>query len=59
MIKKNVFDWRGEPSVWTTDKKLKSYALLVGQNYARQTPAKIGLEAKGQVNVYSKAKIGK
>ena len=57
--KKNDFDWRGQPSVWITDKKLKSYALLTGQNYGRQTPAKIDLEAKEQVNVYSKAKSSK
>ena len=23
MIKKNVFDWKGEPSIWMRDKELK------------------------------------
>ena len=53
---KNVFDWKdGTPSIWTRDKELKR--LLVGQNWGRQTQAKIGLESKQQVVIYSKAKV--
>jgi len=55
---KNAFDWNdGTPSIWTRDKELKR--LLAGQNWGRQTQAKMGLEAKEQVNVYSKAKSSK
>jgi len=52
---KNVFDWNdGTPSIWTRDKELKK--LLQGQNWGRQAQAKIGLESKQQVVIYTKAK---
>ena len=55
---KNAFDWNdGTPSIWTRDKELKK--LLIGQAWGRQTQAKIGLESKQQVNIYSKAKLSK
>jgi len=56
MIKeKNAFDWNdGIPSIWSRDKELKR--LLAGQNWGRQAQAKIGLESKQQVVIYSKAK---
>ena len=55
---KNAFDWNdGTPSIWQRDKELKK--LLVGQAWGRQTQAKIGLESKQQVNIYSKAKLSK
>jgi len=55
---KNAFDWNdGTPSIWTRDKELQR--LLQGQNWGRQTQAKIGLEAKQQVTVYSHAKPSK
>jgi len=52
---KNAFNWNdGTPSIWTRDKELKR--LLAGQNWGRQAQAKIGLESKQQVVIYSKAK---
>ena len=52
---KNAFDWNdGTPSIWQRDRELKR--VLQGQEWGRQTQAKIGLESKEQVNVYSKAK---
>jgi len=52
---KNAFNWNdGTPSIWTRDKELKM--LLAGQHWGRQTQAKIGLESKQQVVIYSKAK---
>ena len=52
---KNAFNWNdGTPSIWTRDKELKR--LLAGQNWDRQTQAKIGLESKQQVVIYTKAK---
>jgi hypothetical protein len=56
MIKeKSVFDWQGEPSIWTKDPKLKQVALgqILGQN-ARE---RISLTEKKQVFVYSTAKL--
>jgi len=55
---KNAFDWNdGTPSIWTRDKELQR--LLQGQNWGRQVQAKIGLESKQQVTVYSHAKPSK
>jgi hypothetical protein len=55
---KNAFDWNdGTPSIWQRDKELKR--LLSGQNWGRQTQAKIGLESKQQVVIYSKSKSSK
>jgi hypothetical protein len=55
---KNAFDWNdGTPSIWQRDKELQR--LVLGQNWGRQTQAKIGLESKQQVNVYSQAKPNK
>ena len=52
---KNAFNWNdGTPSIWTRDKELKR--LLQGQHWGRQTQAKIGLESKQQVVIYTKAK---
>jgi len=52
---KNAFNWNdGTPSIWQRDRELKR--VLQGQEWGRQTQAKIGLESKEQVNVYSKAK---
>ena len=57
MIKKNVFDWRGEPSIWTRDKELRH--ILQGQNWGRQAQAKINPNEKREFFYYSKAKISK
>jgi len=58
MSKTNAFDWNdGTPSIWTRDKELKK--LLQGQNWGRQAQAKIGLESKQQVVIYTKAKSSK
>jgi hypothetical protein len=55
---KNAFNWNdGTPSIWQRDKELKK--LLQGQNWGRQSQAKIGLESKQQVTVYSHAKPSK
>ena len=54
---KSVFDWRGQPSIWTRDKELKK--LLVARIWGQAGRAKIQLDSKQQVNIYSKAKIGK
>lgn len=57
MIKKSVFDWRGEPSIWLRDKELKQVANghILGKN-ARE---RIALTEKKDFTIYSRAKIGK
>lgn len=57
MIKKSVFDWRGEPSIWLRDKELKQVAAghILGKN-ARE---RIALTEKKDFFIYSKAKLGK
>ena len=55
---KNAFNWNdGTPSIWQRDKELKK--LLQGQNWGRQSQAKIGLESKHHVTVNSHAKLSK
>jgi hypothetical protein len=52
---KNAFDWQGEPSIWSRDKQLKK--ILQGQNWGRQTQAKINPNEKREIFYYSKAKL--
>ena len=56
--KKNAFDWRdGTPSIWTRDKELKM--LAQGRAWGQAAQAKVNLNEKRQVNVYSHAKPSK
>ena len=57
MIKKNVFDWKGEPSIWTRDKELKQVA--AGQALGKNARERFALTEKRDFFIYSKAKIGK
>lgn len=52
---KNVFDWKGEPSIWTRDKELRN--ILQGQNWGRKTQAKINPNEKREFLIYSRAKL--
>ena len=55
---KNAFDWKdGTPSIWSRDKELRM--LYQGRAWGQAAQAKIGLESKQQVNVYSRAKLSK
>jgi len=55
---KNVFDWKdGTPSIWTRDKEMRQIAQGRAWGYAAQ--AKIGLESKQQITIYSRAKLSK
>jgi hypothetical protein len=52
------FDWKdGTPSIWSRDKELRM--LSQGRAWGQAAQAKIGLESKQQVNVYSRAKLSK
>ena len=57
MIKKSVFDWRGESSIWTRDKELKQVA--AGQALGKNARERIALTEKKDFFIYSRAKIGK
>lgn len=52
---KTAFDWQGEPSVWTTDKKLKQIA--VGQMMGKTSRERIALTEKKEFTVYARAKL--
>ena len=55
---KNAFDWKdGTPSIWSRDKELKM--ISQGRAWGQAVRAKIELESKQQVNVYSRAKLSK
>ena len=55
---KTVFDWKdGTPSIWTRDKEMRQSAQ--GRAWGHAAQAKIGLESKQQVTVYSRAKLSK
>lgn len=52
---KSVFDWKGEPSIWSRDKELKH--ILQGQSWGRKAQAKINPNEKREVTTYSRAKL--
>jgi hypothetical protein len=55
---KNAFDWKdGTPSIWSRDKELKM--ISQGRAWGQAVRAKMELESKQQVNVYSQAKLSK
>ena len=56
--KKNAFDWNdGTPSIWSRDKELKM--LAQGRAWGQAAQAKIGLQEKQQITVYSRARLDK
>ena len=57
MIKKSVFDWLGEPSIWTRDKELKQVA--AGQALGKNARERIALTEKKDFYIYSRAKLSK
>ena len=54
---KNVFDWKGESSIWTRDKELRQFA--AGQAFGKNARERIALTEKKDFYIYSKAKLGK
>lgn len=52
---KTAFDWNdGTPSIWSRDKELKMIAQ--GRAWGQAAQAKIGLQEKQQITIYSRAK---
>ena len=55
---KNVFDWKdGTSSIWTRDKEMRQIAQ--GRAWGQAVQAKIGLESKQQITIYSRDKLSK
>jgi hypothetical protein len=54
---KNVFNWRGEPSIWMRDKELKQVA--AGQSLGKNARERIALTEKKDFFIYSRAKLSK
>ena len=55
---KNAFDWNdGTPSIWQRDKELRQMAQ--GRAWGQAVQAKVNLNEKRQVTVYSHAKSSK
>ena len=55
---KNAFDWKdGTPSIWSRDKELRM--LSQGRAWGQAAQAKIGLQEKQQITIYSRAKSSK
>ena len=55
---KTVFDWKdGTPSIWTRDKEMRQSAQ--GRAWGHAAQAKIGLESKQQITIYSRDKLSK
>jgi len=52
---KTVFDWKGEPSIWMTDKKLKQ--ITAGHILGKNARERIALTEKKEFFIYSKAKL--
>jgi hypothetical protein len=48
-----AFDYKGQPSIWTTDKKLKRFKQ--GEDHAKKLQEKQDINYKNQVFIYSKA----
>jgi hypothetical protein len=52
---KNDFDWRGQPSIWTTDKKLKQ--ITAGHILGKNARERIAMTEKKEFTIYSRAKL--
>jgi|GEM_PF-2936653 len=52
---KTAFDWKGEPSIWTTDKKLKQ--ITAGHILGKNARERIAMTEKKEFLIYSRAKL--
>jgi len=52
---KTVFDWKGEPSIWMTDKKLKQ--ITAGYILGKNARERIAMTEKKEFLIYSRAKL--
>lgn len=52
---KTAFDWKGEPSIWTTDKKLKQ--ITAGYILGKNARERIAMTEKKEFLIYSRAKL--
>ena len=49
----NAFDYKGQPSIWLTDQKMKRY--IQGEQSAKKRQEKGDINDKNQVLIYSKS----
>ena len=49
----NAFDYKGQPSVWLSDEKMKRFKQ--GEEFAKRKQDKRDINEKNQVFIYSKA----
>lgn len=54
---KTAFDYKGQPSIWLTDTKMKRFKQ--GEEYAKKKQDNRDINEKNQVFIYSKAAITK
>jgi hypothetical protein len=52
---KTVFDWKGEPSIWMTDKKLKQ--ITAGHILGKNARERIAMTENKEFLIYSRAKL--
>lgn len=52
---KNAFNWRGEPSIYSRDKKLKQIA--AGQILGQLSRDRIAITEKKEFTIYARAKL--
>lgn len=57
MKAKNAFDWRGEPSIYTTDKQLRSHVIGVKSTQTARDKLVENLAKKKSITIYSLAKL--
>jgi mannosyltransferase OCH1-like enzyme len=49
----NAFNYKGQPSVWLSDEKMKRFKQ--GEEFAKRKQDKRGIHEQNQVFIYSKA----
>lgn len=59
MKAKNAFDWRDEPSIYTTDKDLRNHVIGVKSTQTAREKLVENLASKKSITIYSVAKLQK
>lgn len=57
MKQKTAFDWQGEPSIYTTDKDLRSHVIGVKSTQIAREKLVENLAKKKSITIYSVAKL--
>lgn len=59
MKQKTAFDWRGEPSIYSTDKDLRNHVIGVKSTQTAREKLVENLAKKKSITIYSVAKLEK